>query len=246
MWVLLVVAPCVVRAQSRGSLPDRSQARAEAKRVYEPVRHADPVTKTSYLDLVVRGYDARGRSAPCTDGDSANIVVGLRRATTGTRQELSIYAISVGRTWRYLDAMRLLIDDWLLTPRQVAAPSPELTRYGQGVIETSAYGITRRQLVLMATAKSVQIRLIGGGGLCDLTLDPLSQELIGLFIERELGSSPRVAWSNAPRQGRREGNWVGLAEKLTANVRLTNPDEPWRCRLRWHHPDCPTRSNVSA
>lgn len=183
-------------------LPDRSQARAEAERLYEPVHHVDPVTKAAFIDLVVRGYDAAGSSVPCANGDSADVVVGLRRATTGGKQELSMYAISVGRTWRYLDAIRILVDDWLLTPRQVAAPTPELAHYTRGVVETSAYAITRGQLALIARAKSVQIRLIGGGGLCDLALDPASQELIGLFVERELGSSPHVAWTDpASRNG---------------------------------------------
>lgn len=201
MWLLLVTAPGLVRAQSGGSLPDRSHARAEAERMYEPVRHVDPVTQTSSIDLVVRGYHAGGRSVPCTNGDSANILIALRASTTGTKQELVMYAISIGHTWRYVDAMRLLIDDWLLTPRQVAAPGPELVRLAHGVIETTAYGITRRQLVLMASAKSVQIRLVTGGGVCDFTLGPVSQELIGLAVERELRSSPRVARSDSPGQG---------------------------------------------
>lgn len=189
-------------SQSRDSLPDRSQARADAERLYEPVRHLDPVTKVTSIDLVVRGDHSAGRSVPCTNGDSADIVVGLRRVTTATRPELSIYAISVGRTWRYLDAMRVLVDDWLLTPRRVAAPGPSLAGQARGVIETSAYTITRSQLELIARAKSVQIRLIGGGGLCDLILEPASQELIGLFVEREVGSSPHGAASDSPGHGR--------------------------------------------
>ncbi len=202
MWLLLVAAPGLVRAQSGGSLANRPYARAEAERLYEPVRHADPVTQTRSIDLVVREYGAGGRSVPCTNGDSATILVALRASTTGTKQELAIYAISIGRTWRYVDAMRLLIDDWLLTPqRVVAAPGPELARPAQGVIETSAYGITRRQLGLIARAKSVQVRLIAGGGLCDFTLGPVSQELIGRFVERELGRSPGVARSDSPGQG---------------------------------------------
>ncbi len=202
--------------QSRDSPPDRSQARLEAERWYQPVRHLDPVTKATSIDVVVRGYDIGGRSVSCTNGDSADIVVGLRRATTGVKQELSIYAISVGRTWRYLDAMRLLVDDWLLTPRQVAAPEPALTHYARGVIETSAYVITRRQLVLIASARSVQIRLIGGGGLCDLALDPVGQELIGLFVERELASSPRVVGSGAPSLGHAQ------PLRVTARIRSTS------------------------
>ncbi len=216
IWLLLVGAPCLVQAQSGVSLVDRSQARAEAERLYEPIRRADPVTKVTSIDLVVRGYDAGGRSVPCTNDDSASILVALRRVTTDTKQELLIYAISVGRTWRFLDAMRLLIDDWLLTPRQVAAPSPELVRQAQGVIETSAYGVTRRQLVLMARAKSVQIRLIGGGGLCDLTLGPVSRELIGLFVERELASSPRVAGSGAPSLGQAQRPRVTARNRSTS------------------------------
>ena len=188
--------------QSRGGPPGRSQARAHAERLYQPVRHADPVTKATSIDLVVRGYATGARSVPCTNGDSADIVVGLRRVTTATRPELSIYAISVGRTWRYLDAMRVLVDDWLLTPRRVAAPGPSLAGQARGVIETSAYTITRSQLELIARAKSVQIRLIGGGGLCDLVLEPASQELIGLFVEREVGSSPHGAASDSPGHGR--------------------------------------------
>jgi hypothetical protein len=211
-----VVLDAQDRHQSRDSLPDRAQARAEAERSYEPVRRVDPVTKAASIDLVVRGYDAGRRSVSCTNGDSADIVVGLRRATTGVKQELSIYAISVGGTWRYLDAMRVLVDDWLLTPRQVAAPGPELTHYARGVIETSAYVITRRQLVLIARAKSVQIRLIGAGGLCDLALDPVDQELIGLFVERELASSPRVVGSGAPSLGQAQ------PLRVTARIRSTS------------------------
>lgn len=188
--------------RSRDSPPDRSQAGAEAERSYEPVRRTDPVTKATSIDLVVRGSAAGARFVSCTNGDSADIVVGLRLATTGATRELSIYAISVGRTWRYLDAMRVLVDDWLLTPRQVAAPAPALTHYTRGVVETSAYAITPRQLALIAHAKSVQIRLIGGGGLCDLALDPAGRELVGLFVERELGSPPHVAASDPPGHGR--------------------------------------------
>lgn len=202
--------------QGRGSLPDRAQARAEAERLYEPVRHLDPVTRATSIDLVVRGDDAGGRSVPCTNGDSADIVVGLRLSTTGANRELSIYATSVGRTWRYLDAIRLLVDDWLLTPRQVAAPGLELTHHARGVIETSAYAVTRRQLVLMARAKSVQIRLVGGGGLCDLTLGPESQELIGLFVERELASPPRAAGSGAPSLSQAQ------PLRVTARIRSTS------------------------
>jgi hypothetical protein len=166
--------------------------------VYAPARHVNPRTNTTAVDLVIRGYAADGRSVACTSGDSATVLVALRGVTIGTTQELVIYAISVGPTWRYLHTMRLLIDDWLLTPRPVPAPSPELAGAVQGVIETSAYGITRHQLVLMAKARSVQIRLIGSGQ-CDLTLDRVSQELVGLFVERELGSSLGVAWSEPPR-----------------------------------------------
>lgn len=201
MWAVLVGAPGLVGAQSARSLPDRSEIRAEADRLYEPIRHVDPLTKTSFTDLVVRGFGADGRFVPCTRGDSASILVALRRSTTGTRRELVIYVISLGRTWRYPDAMRLLIDDWLLTPPHAAAPSRDLARSVQGVIETSAYAITPRQLVLIARARSAQIRLLAAGGLCDFTLDAVSQELIGLFVERELGNSLRLAWRDAPRPG---------------------------------------------
>lgn len=161
-----------------------SPARAQAERLYSTLRHAAPVTKT--VDLVVRGYGAAAATAACTDGDSANLRVALRWTTTSAKREPSIYATAVGHAWRYLSTMRLLVDDWLLTPRPAPAFGPEPLADERGVIETIAFGITRQQLVLVARAKSVQLRVIGGGAACDLALDPVSQGLIGLFVEREL------------------------------------------------------------
>ncbi|HYL55601.1 MAG TPA: hypothetical protein VEU73_08510 [Gemmatimonadales bacterium] len=191
-WLLLVCAAGLGRAQSGGSALDRSQAKADADRLYQSLRHADPVTRTSVVDLVIDGWDPAASRPICTDGDSINVLVVVRHITTDTKQDVLMYVVSTGRTWRYVEGIRLLVDDdWLLIPRQVAAPPLEFARLEHGVIETSAHVITGRQLLLMRRANSVQMRVIAGSGLCDVTLGPVSQELMGLFVEREL----RAAWS---------------------------------------------------
>jgi len=199
--VLLLGSGGWVRAQTTADSLSRSQTRQEAERHYHAFRHIDSHALVTAVDVVVRGYDARDRTVLCTDGDSAGLRIVLRSMTAGSDPHLLIYAIAVGRSWRYLHTMRLLVDDWLLTLRPGALSGPELELREPGVIETIGSEITRRQLLLIARARSVQIRLVGGATLCDATLDAVSQELAALFVERELNRPAGVAQANGLRPG---------------------------------------------
>lgn len=186
-FALALCVPLTLRAQRDPKVIEK------AEKSYKPTTATDPFTKRTQTNVEIRSARDLANRPACSHTRGL-VLIGIQGAVVSADSvpKTPFLVVSyAGPEWLFLDdaepVLFLVTGDSVVTPPIAGTPERRVVR--SSTSEWVSVQITADEVLRLARAPSLRMRLAGRQGRCDLTLRPEDQERFRLFAERELSAS---------------------------------------------------------